>query len=93
MKGSREHVLLYPAYFDASKTRAEGRRVPRALAVDGPTPDRLAAAAKALGLAAEVEAEAAHSRAPWAGGGRVKVQKRGTKEALMKEVARKLKGA
>lgn len=93
MKGDRARVILYPAYFDAAKTRAAGRRVPRALAVEGPTPDRLAAAAKAMGLATEVEAEAAHSRAPWAGGGRVKVQKRGTKEALMREVARRLKGA
>jgi signal recognition particle subunit SRP19 len=93
MKGSREHVLLYPVYFDASKTRAEGRRVPKALAVERPTPDRLASAAKALGLSAETEPEAAHSRAPWAGGGRVKIQKRGTKEALLREIARKLKSA
>jgi signal recognition particle subunit SRP19 len=93
MKGSRDRVIFYPVYFDASKTRAEGRRVPKALAVERPTPDRLAAAAKALGLAAEAEAGASHSRAPWAGGGRVKVQKRGTKEALLREVARKLKGA
>lgn len=92
MKGSREHVLLYPVYFDASKTRAEGRRVPRVLAVERPTPDRLEAAAKALGIAAEVEAGVSHSRAPWAGGGRIKVQKRGTKEALMREIARRLKG-
>ena len=92
MKGDRALVILYPAYFDAAKTRAEGRRVPRDLAVERPTPDQLAAAAKALGLAAEVEVGASHPRAPWAGGGRVKVQKRGTKEALMKVVARRLKG-
>lgn len=92
MKGSRERVILYPAYFDAAKTRAQGRRVPQALAVERPTPDRLAAAAKALGLAVEVETGASHSRAPWSGGGRVKVQKQGTKEALMREMARRLKG-
>ncbi|MEM3086245.1 MAG: signal recognition particle subunit SRP19/SEC65 family protein [Halobacteria archaeon] len=93
MKGSRDRVILYPVYFDSSKTRAEGRRVSKTLAVERPTPDRLAAAAKALGLAAEAEAGAAHSRAPWAGGGRVEVQKRGTKEALMRDIARRLKGA
>lgn len=93
MKGSRERVIFYPVYFDISKTRAEGRRVPRAVAVERPTLDRLAAAAKALGLAAEVESGASHSRAPWAGGGRVAVQKQGSKEAVMREIARRLKGA
>lgn len=86
-------MVLYPAYFDAAKTRAEGRRVPKELAVERPTPDRLAAAARGLGLAAEVEAGSSHPRAPWAGGGRVAVQKRGSKESLMKEIARRLKGA
>lgn len=92
MKGSRDRWILYPAYFDAARTRGRGRRVPRALAVERPTAETLAAAAKALGLAAEVEPEAGYPRAPWAGGGRVKVEKRGPKDRLLVEMARRLRG-
>ncbi len=43
-------VVLYPAYFDLKRSREEGRRVPKALAVDGPTTEEIEKAAKALGL-------------------------------------------
>ncbi len=41
-------IVLYPAYFDLKRSRQEGRRVPKSLAVDGPTAEEIEKAAKAL---------------------------------------------
>ncbi|MCJ1379506.1 signal recognition particle subunit [Xylographa soralifera] len=63
---------LYPVYFDASRSRAEGRRVGRALAVASPLARTLADAAGALGLQVVLEVGKTHPR-DWANPGRVKV--------------------
>ena len=48
-KGNRP-IVLYPAYFDLGRSRAAGRRVAKKWAVESPTVEEIASAAKALGL-------------------------------------------
>ncbi len=54
--------VLWPAYFDASLTRSEGRRVPRELAVEEPTVDEIADAVQQVGYDAVIERDKTYSR-------------------------------
>jgi signal recognition particle subunit SRP19 len=47
---SKHYQCLYPVYFDKARTRAEGRRVGQALAVENPLAREMADAAANLGL-------------------------------------------
>ena len=63
---------LYPVYFDASRSRAEGRRVSAALAVKDPLAREVANACSRLGLPTLLEPDKVHPK-DWSNPGRVKV--------------------
>ncbi|KAL8380710.1 hypothetical protein RB595_005135 [Gaeumannomyces hyphopodioides] len=67
---------LYPIYFDAARTRAEGRRVSRSAAVESPLAREIAQACGNLRLQALFEPTKTHPR-DWANPGRVRVLLRG----------------
>lgn len=67
---------LYPVYFDASRTRAEGRRVPRSLAVASPLAREIVNACRDLRLQTVFEPDKMHPK-DWANPGRVKIQLKG----------------
>ncbi|WP_254862635.1 signal recognition particle subunit SRP19 [Halovivax gelatinilyticus] len=81
--------VIWPAYLDADRTRGEGRRVPRDLAVDEPTIDEIAQAVQQVGYDAMIEREKAYSREPWRSRGRVVVRgaEDSTKNDLVQAVA------
>ena len=66
--------VLWPAYFDAEKTRSEGRRVAAEMAVEEPTVDEIAQAVQQVGYDAIIERDKAYSRENWEENGRVLVQ-------------------
>ena len=66
--------VLYPAYFDAELTRAEGRRVPEDLAVPEPEVGEVAQAVQQVGYEPVIEREISYSREPWRTRGRVLVK-------------------
>ena len=66
--------VLWPAYFDASRSRKEGRRVPVDLAVEDPSVDEIAQAVKQVGYDAVIERDVAYPRQPWERTGRVRVE-------------------
>lgn len=79
--------LIWPAYLDAQKSRAEGRRVPRDLAVDDPTVDEIAQAVQQVGYDAVVEREMTYPR-EYVARGRVRVMDvDDTKNDLLQAVA------
>ncbi|KAF4975059.1 hypothetical protein FZEAL_8105, partial [Fusarium zealandicum] len=63
---------LYPVYFDASRSRAEGRRVSADMAVKDPLAREIANACSRLRLPTLFEPEKVHPK-DWANPGRVKV--------------------
>ena len=63
---------LYPVYFDASRSRAQGRRVSSKLAVKNPLAREIANACSRLRLPALLEPERVHPK-DWSNPGRVKV--------------------
>ena len=54
--------VVYPAYFDADRSRSEGRGVPMDLAVEEPTVDEIAKAVQQVGYDAVIEREKTYSR-------------------------------
>ncbi|KAI1165831.1 signal recognition particle, SRP19 subunit [Nemania serpens] len=68
----KDYQMLYPIYFDASRTRAQGRRVPAHLAVRNPLAREIANACASLRLSPVFEAHRTHPK-DWANPGRVRV--------------------
>ncbi|KAH8164103.1 hypothetical protein CIB48_g4155 [Xylaria polymorpha] len=68
----KDYQMLYPIYFDATRTRGQGRRVSSSLAVKNPLAREIANACAALRLSPVFEAHRTHPK-DWANPGRVRV--------------------
>jgi signal recognition particle subunit SRP19 len=86
----QEKFIMWPAYFDANKTRAEGRRVPENVGVPSPRMLEIQEATAKLGLEHELVPEKAYPRTPWSKHGMLMVEKQGSKEQVIKRIAKQL---
>ena len=84
-------IVLWPVYFDANKSRGEGRKVPLHLAVKGVTADLVLKAAKAAGYMAELDPDAKHPATWFESSGRVFVYSDEPKTVILKRVAEQLR--
>jgi len=85
-----DKAIIWPVYFDVSKTRKKGRRVPKNLAVQSPKIDEVKLAVDRLGLKNEIRLEAHFSRLPWIKTGMVLVEKKEAKEKILIKIAKQL---
>jgi signal recognition particle subunit SRP19 len=85
-----DKAIIWPIYFDANKTRRNGRRVAKNLAVQSPKIDEIKVAVDKLGLKNEVRLEAHFPRIPWAKTGMLLVEKREAKEKIIMKIAKQL---
>jgi len=83
-------IFLWSVYFDASKTRTDGRRVPKKLAVSAPKLEELQVAAKRLGLQPEIVSDATHPSCPWQKTGLLILPKTESKGKTLKNIAKEL---
>lgn len=88
-----DKFVLWPAYFDRERSRAEGRRVSAALAVNEPDAKWVEAAARKVGLDVTVEEKAHHPSLPYDRPGRVLVKKSGPKETILGKVAKQMRAS
>ncbi len=79
--------MLWPRYFDAKLSRAQGRRVPKDLAVKEPDAKWVHSAATKAGLDATLEEKPRDPFRAWKKPGRVVIQGKGGKEATLRKVA------
>jgi signal recognition particle subunit SRP19 len=86
----QDKFIVWPMYFESTRTRTEGRRVPKNLAVPSPKISEVKDAADKLGLNYELVADAAFPKMPWLKSGMILVEKRRPKEEVMKEIAKEL---
>jgi signal recognition particle subunit SRP19 len=86
----QDKAIIWPAYFDQAKTRKEGRRVPKSLAVQSPKITEIMAAVAKLGLKHEVTTDAGYPKTPWAKTGMILVEKTTSKEQVIKRIATQL---
>jgi signal recognition particle subunit SRP19 len=85
-----DKAIIWPIYFDAAKTRKEGRRVPKNQAVQAPKILEIQQAVTKLGLKHEVNLEVHFPKTPWAKTGMLLVEKKEPKEAIIKKIAKQL---
>lgn len=86
----KDRIILWPIYFDSTRTRSEGRRVPKRLAVRAPRLKDIQRASEDLGLKFEAVMETAFPRSPWRKTGYISVLKKGPKNQLLEKIAEKL---
>ena len=86
----QDKFIIWPAYFDQTKTRKNGRRVVKSLAVQHPKIAEVTMAVEKLGLKNELGSEASYPKAPWLKTGMILVEKQGSKEQLIRKIANQL---
>ena len=82
-------ITLWPEYFDANLTRAQGRRLPKKLCVPNPNLDFIAKGAMILDLEYEILEDMSYPKFPREKHGCVRVERRGdmTKTELLPKIA------
>ena len=86
----QEKAIIWSAYFDANKTRIEGRRVAKNMAVSAPKIMEIEEAATKLGLEHELVPEKGYPKTPWSKPGMLLIEKKGSKEQVIKTLAKQL---
>jgi len=86
----QEKSIIWPAYFDSSKTRKKGRRVSKNLAMQSPKILEIQEAAQKLGLNHEVKLEKGYPKTPFVKTGMLFVEKEGSKEQMINKLAKQL---
>lgn len=83
-----DRFVIYPIYFDKLVSRNLGRRLPKKYCIEKPNISNISKAAKAAGLNPTVENDKAHPARPWKKDGRLLVDKKGSKQELLKQITR-----
>jgi signal recognition particle subunit SRP19 len=80
-------ILVWPANLDSSKTRLEGRKIPKSQSVQAPRLDELAEAARRLSLEAEITPQKSRPRNWWEKTGYITVSKENARIELLRSLA------
>jgi len=86
----QQKIIIWPAYFDLTRTRNDGRRVPKNLAVASPRIEEVKEAAQKLGLPHELVADVSYSKVPWVKTGMILVSRKGSKNQVILLIAKQL---
>jgi len=86
----QDKAIIWPAYFDIARTRNEGRRVSKNMAVQSPKSLEIQEAALKLGLKHEIVLDVGYPKIPWLKTGMLLVEKKGSKEQILKSIAKQL---
>ena len=84
-KDDKKYVI-WPAYFDKRLSKKDGRRVPKSLAIEAPSIEKIVKVAQSLGLNPVVEKDAKYPSRQWETKGRVLVDKGKSKVIILKEM-------
>ena len=86
----QEKIIIWPAYFDSTKTRKDGRRIPKSLALPSPKISEIKDAAEKIGLECELVPDAGYSKTPWLKTGMLLVKKNEPKDQIIRKIAKQL---
>jgi signal recognition particle subunit SRP19 len=89
----QDRIIIWPAYFDSTKTRKDGRRVPKSLAVPSPKVLEIRDAAEKIGLEHEIVPEAGYPKTPLLKTGMLLVKKSESKDRTILKIAKQLSTA
>lgn len=92
MRTRKPFIIFWPQYFDAKRSRSEGRRIPKKFAIEKINASDISKAAKRLGYNAQYEKGYHYPRSWWDEPGRVIIDTKGKKKSnVMLEVAKEIK--
>ncbi len=92
MRTRKPYLIFWPQYFDAKRSRSNGRRLPRKFAIDKVNLEEMVKAARNLGYHAETESSYKYPRSWWEDPGRVIIDAKGKKKSkVMLEVAKEIR--
>ena len=83
--------VLWPEYFDSSRSRSQGRRVPKELSIQNPQMENIIKAVDTLQLGHKMEEGKSYPAAWWNKQGLLLVENNMPKNELLIKVAQKLK--
>jgi len=86
----QDKIVIWPAYFDSTKTRKDGRRIPKSLAMPSPKILEIKGAAEKIGLEYEVVPDAGYPKTPWLKTGMLLVKKSESKDQIILRIAKQL---
>ena len=85
-----QKLIIWPIYFDKNISRSKGRKISKKIALDKPDVDKIAKAAKALGLSPIIEKNAAHPFRSWKKEGRIIINNKDKKTKLIYKITKTL---
>jgi len=85
-----DKYVVWPVYFDKTVSRFSGRKIAKKHAVEKPSIEDIAKAAKSLGLNPILEKNYAYPSKHWKKEGRILVDKKDTKSKLLLQIANRL---
>lgn len=86
----QDKIIIWTAYFDSTRTRSDGRRISRRLAVSSPKIRELKEAVEKLGFSYELVSDVSYPKTPWLKKGMLLITKIETKNKMIKKIARHL---
>jgi signal recognition particle subunit SRP19 len=86
----QDKIIIWPAYFDSSRSRLDGRRVPKSLSVAIPKITEVKEAAEKLGLVCELVPDAGYSKTPWIKTGMLLVEKKESKSQTITMIGKQV---
>ncbi|RLE66899.1 MAG: signal recognition particle protein Srp19 [Thermoprotei archaeon] len=89
-RAERRFVVLWPIYFDRGKSRSEGRKVAKSLAIERPSLKDLEEAVKSLKYEYLIEEDKKHPASWFEHQGRLLVYTEEKKSKVIKKIAEKL---
>jgi len=87
----KDMQVIWPLYFDAKRSRSDGRAVSLSDAVKDPSIDDIITAALRAGFKPEIEREKRHPKNWHECAGRILIPKKGPKSGVIRKIARSLK--
>ncbi|MHA1724700.1 MAG: signal recognition particle subunit SRP19/SEC65 family protein [Promethearchaeota archaeon] len=94
MRTRKPFLIFWPQYFEKRRSRKEGRRLSRNLALEKVSVADIAKVAKQLGYKVEVDNVSRYPRTWWDGPGRILIDPKGKKKSkVIKELAKELRKA
>jgi len=86
----QDKIIIWPVYFDSTKTRGDGRRVPKSLGASSPKVLEIKEAVEKMGLSYEVVLDAGYPKTPWLKKGMLLVTKKESKEKVIRKIGEQL---
>ena len=86
----QDKIIIWPAYFDSSRSRIDGRRVAKGVSVASPKITEIKEAVEKLGLSCELFPDAGYPKMPWVKAGMLLVEKKRSKSQTITMIGRQL---